>query len=442
MPKVPGAIVLLVQAVLAAQPTSGPPPLSVAFDTAGSATDGAPLEHFLFPGDGAALPLGAASVKQTYAYQLAGSYLAETWLRDGSGIALSPPVGISIARVSDGRDPPSVRLSVDKSGGATFTFSAVVTPAPGDSIVARRWDFGDGTFGSGDKPATHTYATPGVFQARFCATTRAGLPAWAPVIVRAGTAPSLLGAASPQAGLPHAPVTLTAWVEGGEVASAEVAWPELLDPAPAVTPTPSGPIVTSTHSFDQGGYFDVPVRVFLVGQMTPLVATAHVAVRLPDGTPPSPILVMTPSATATAGVPYEPNGDGAATRGLAVVGKGPFAYGAAAPSPANFSVDDAGNVAWTPTNAQAGRQRLAVRVVDGDGREMTREWLVDVQAMSDGGCTLVRFASGNENANGIVIAIAIAMVFYGCTLRQASKQGTKSSAPPASIRGSEIAPPV
>jgi MYXO-CTERM domain-containing protein len=393
---------------LSATPTAGSPPLMVGFDTSSSSVDGAVAEHLLFLGNGAALALGSAAEMPGYSYPLPGSFTAQTWLRQADGsFASSTAVALAVTRPRDGRAPPTAKMTVTATSDPLgFAFAARVTPPSGDSLVARRWDFGDGG-SAGDAAPQHHYGRAGVYQVTLVATTQLGLLAFARQIVVAGgggaLAPSLLVAATPADGLPLTPVTVTAWLEGApagaKVMSADVAWPDVDDAAPAVTPTAAGLTVTSSHGFEAAGYYDVPVSVTLMGQSDPLTAVAHVMVARPDGSPPSPVLLMEPSSTAAAGKPYEPNGAGALTRGLLVGGAGPFAFGAAAPSPANLRVDDGGNVDWTPTSAQAGRQRLAVRMVDADGRELVREWVVDV-APQKSGCA---FAAGSPSGTALLL---------------------------------------
>src|SRR5207245_10901761 len=95
-----------------------------------------------------------------------------------------------------------------------------------------------------------------------------------------------------------------------------------------------------------------------------------------------------PSAEATVGVPYEPNGAGALSRALVVGGSGPFAFGSATPPSAGVTVDDAGRVNWTPSREQLGRVRLGVRITDRDGSEAVRQWVVEVKAKKSGGCSI------------------------------------------------------
>ncbi|HEX9105314.1 MAG TPA: MYXO-CTERM sorting domain-containing protein, partial [Polyangia bacterium] len=190
------------------------------------------------------------------------------------------------------------------------------------------------------------------------------------------------------------PVTVSAYVEGvaagDKITSAEVAWPDLADASPTVTPTAAGITLTSQHALATPGAYDVPVTLALASQMTPLAATVRVTVANIDGSSPSPVLLAAPSSTATAGVAYAP---GPSSGALLVAGAGPFAYAPAAPSPANFTVDAGGHLGWTPTRAQVGFQRLSVRIADALGRETVASWVVEVGGGNKSGCAIAAAAS-------------------------------------------------
>jgi len=389
----------------------------VAFDTGNTTIDGTVAEHLLLLGNGDAVTLATATETTSYGYQLPGFYLAQTWLRQaGGGFASSQPVAITVGRPRDGRNPPAASVVVaPTTDPLTFAFATTMTPAADDAVVARRWDFGDGQ-SSGEEAPFHAYARPGLYQAALLATSRAGLVVFARVLVvvpdaanGGALAPSLLLMATPEDASLLTPVTISARVEGvapdAQVVSAHVAWPDLDDAAPTVTPTMSGITVTSQHGFTEAGYYDVPVTVQLAGQAAALTAVAHVMVANPDGSNPSPILLMVPSPQAEVDVAYTPNGAGPTARALLVGGVGPFAFGAAAPSPPNFTVDDEGNVTWVPSREQVGRQRLAVRVVDFDGVEAVHEWVVDVAGRKGGGCAVA--AGTPSGAALLVVALAL-----------------------------------
>ena len=233
---------------LAAIPTSGTAPLVVAFDSAGSSA-GTIAEHLLLFGSGDASTLGLAEQRTNYNYTLPGFYLAQTWLRDESGVALSPPVAIAASRQRDGLSPPTASVSV----AATTDPTELRVHGDGDAAAGRR-DRGAALElrRRPDRAASpapfHAYAQPGVYQAALLATTRAGLPLYGRVVVVVGGAdgalpPSLLLTASPGNASLLTPVTVTAYLEGvapdAKLAGVEVAWPDFVDASPTVTPTAS-----------------------------------------------------------------------------------------------------------------------------------------------------------------------------------------------------------
>lgn len=146
----------------------------------------------------------------------------------------------------------------------------------------------------------------------------------------------------------------------------------------------TGITVSSQHSVGVAGSYAVPVAVQLAGQAQPLVSVINFTVGNIDGSPPSPVVLMEPSPNATVDVAYVPNDGATDGRSLLVAGNGPFAFGAAAPSPSNFTVDGDGHIIWKPTHAQRGPQRVAVRIVDSLGAVTVKSWVVDVTEKSSG----------------------------------------------------------
>jgi MYXO-CTERM domain-containing protein len=402
---------------LAAAPASGAAPLVVGFDTARSQA-GTIAEHLVLVGNGDAIGLANAEQTSNYNFTLPGFYLAQSWLRDDSGIGLSAAVPIAVSRERDGQLPPAATVAAQATTDpSTFAFTATVTAQPNDPIAAQRWDFGDGNGDGADAPF-HTYAHAGVYQAALVATTRAGLrlDGRTVVVVRdagGALAPSLLMTVSPQDSSLLTPVTVTAYVLGvapdAKVTSAEVAWPDLIDASPTVTPTTAGLTVTSQHALATPGSYDVPVTVQLAAQMAPVQATVRVTVANIDDSAPSPVLLTPPSSVATVGVAYSP---GTASGALVVAGDGPFAFGADASSPRGFSVDGDGHLAWTPARDQLGFQRLAVRIVDAQGRETVDRWVVEVTSPKSGGCALVVGAPSSSSSWPLVVAIAAVVVAW------------------------------
>jgi MYXO-CTERM domain-containing protein len=380
-------------ALLAANPTTGTSPLIVGFDTTGSSA-GTIAEHLVLIGNGDAVPLAMAAQTTNYNYQMPGFYLAQTWLHDQLGVAVSKPVPITVIRPADNASPPSATVvAAATTDPSNFAFIAKVSAQAADPIVAQRWDFGDGSSDGSDAPF-HTYGQPGVYQAGLVATSRAGMPMYARIIVEVsnagepGLVPSLLLTASPEDESLLTPVTVSAYVLGVDpstmVTAAAVEWPDLVDASPTVTPTMTGITVSSQHSVGVPGYYDVPVAVQLAGQPQPLVSDIHLTVGNIDGSPPSPVVLAEPSPNATVDVAYVPNDGATDGRTLLVAGDGPFAFGAASPSPSNFTVDGDGHITWKPTHAQLGPQRVAVRIVDSLGIATVKSWVVDVTDKSSG----------------------------------------------------------
>ncbi|HEX6837566.1 MAG TPA: PKD domain-containing protein [Polyangia bacterium] len=418
---------------LQATSASGTAPLVVGFDTARSSA-GTIAEHLLLTGNGDAISLAMAEQTTNYNYTVPGFYLAQTWLRDESGVALSAPVAIVVARDRDGLLPPSASVTVAATTDPlTFAFMATVTARDEDPIATERWDFGDGA-SSAEAAPFHAYAQGGIYQAALVAVTRAGMPLYARAVVVVRDAsgavpPSLLLTASPEDASVLTPVTLTAYVEGvtpdAKVTSAEVTWPDFSDASPTVTPTTSGLTLTSQHALTAPGSYDVPVTIVLASQMTPLSATARLTVANIDGSAPSPVLLAAPAPTATVGAAYSP---GSASGVLLAAGDGPFAFGPAAPSPSNLAVSADGRVDWTPTSAQVGFQRLAVRITDVQGRESVASWVVQVGTAKKSGCAMAAGASSPSSPWPLVLVGAALWLRrrarYGVTARQAPEQGT------------------
>ncbi len=109
-------------AVATAAPTSGPLPLAVRFDGAGSSDpDGDPLTYeWDFTGDGTT---DSTAVTPTYTYTVAGAYTARLTVRDDSGAAHSATVGIDA-----GNRAPVPTIEAPAAGALA---------AVGDAIVLR-----------------------------------------------------------------------------------------------------------------------------------------------------------------------------------------------------------------------------------------------------------------------------------------------------------------
>jgi parallel beta-helix repeat protein len=147
-------------AALAASPTSGRAPLTVALDASGSSdADGTVVSyHFAF-GDGAVADLSTPVASHTYG---TGSLSPSVTVTDNLGATATASSPTAIA-VGPPTLPPTARLTVaPDSGAAPLAVTADASQSSdSDGLIASfRFDFGDGTIvGPQASPtATHTYS--------------------------------------------------------------------------------------------------------------------------------------------------------------------------------------------------------------------------------------------------------------------------------------------
>ena len=140
-------------------PTSPREGDAVLFDGSGSSDDGSIASFTWSFGDGST---GAGS-RQTHRYQLAGTYNVVLTVTDDRGsTASTPPAPITVVSSADpvasfatSPTEPSVSQPVHLNASASKA-------APGRSITAYAWDFGDGSSGSG-VTTSHVYTAPGSY---------------------------------------------------------------------------------------------------------------------------------------------------------------------------------------------------------------------------------------------------------------------------------------
>ena len=185
-----------------ASPISGPAPLFVSFD--GAASGGtAPYSYLWDFGDGSQDP----SPKTSHTYTSPGFYTAVLSAYDSGGRGGSaPPIGIDVVS-----QPLTVVIGANPTTGnqpLTVQFSSAVTG--GSPPYSYSWDFGDGNYGTGDRPV-HTYFSAGTFFATLTVTDQFGQAVTsAPVQIVVSPQPSQLlvnASANPTSGV--APLTVT-----------------------------------------------------------------------------------------------------------------------------------------------------------------------------------------------------------------------------------------
>jgi PKD repeat protein len=167
-------------AVAAGTPATGPAPLTVNFTSAGSNDpDGGPLTYSWNFGDGSPL---SSMAHPSHVYATPGSYTATLTVTDEGSqtasasvpvITISLPVPTAVIVVSP---PPYVTP-------ATITFNSGTSTAPGQTIISRAWDFGDGATSTAVSP-THAYGTVGDYTVKLTVVATDGQTDTEQVIIR------------------------------------------------------------------------------------------------------------------------------------------------------------------------------------------------------------------------------------------------------------------
>lgn len=158
---------------IAATPTVGCAPLSVAFSSANSA--GADTYQWFFPGGSpASSPLPALSVT----YNAPGSYGVTLIVANAAGADT-----LQFSNYIEVTPEPLAAFTVQPIGGLVFNFVN-----SSQNATSYQWTFGDGNSSAAVNPS-HTYATPGVYTVLLTATNTCGSATFS-FSVMAGQAPT------------------------------------------------------------------------------------------------------------------------------------------------------------------------------------------------------------------------------------------------------------
>jgi PKD repeat protein len=145
-------------------PYSGNPGIPVQFTGSGSSDpDGTIAAYSWSFGDG-----GISSLANpTHTYAVAGDYVVSLTVTDNSGAQSScfteATIRANMPPICDA-DGPYVAVVA-----APITFDGTASEDPDGTIVAYRWDFGDGTTGTGSRPV-HAYTAVGTYTVELCVT--------------------------------------------------------------------------------------------------------------------------------------------------------------------------------------------------------------------------------------------------------------------------------
>ncbi|GAB4249263.1 PKD domain-containing protein [Deferrisoma sp.] len=207
----------VLRALPSANPTSGPAPLQVRFTSRGEDPFGTIVWYrWDFDGDGRYDRSDTVAADVTYTYRTPGTYQAVLRVESSTGDTATATVTITVEN-----NPPTATADVVPSNGAVpLTVQLLGSGSdPDGSIVLYEWDYeGDGTFDYSSTTSgntSHTYDTPGEYQAVFRVTDNSGQSATAvaaATVVRAGPpgSPTATASASPTRGTAPLTVTFTA----------------------------------------------------------------------------------------------------------------------------------------------------------------------------------------------------------------------------------------
>lgn len=169
------------RALPGASPTSGPVPLTVNFTTNAEYSDGAILRYrWDFQGDGVFDTSAPGERNYTYTFTSKGVYNAVLEVLNDQN-----ETAVASVRITVTGNPPTAVASINPSNGQVplaVNFTGVGSDKDGQ-IVLYEWDFeGDGVFDFSSTTTgstSHTYSSPGTFNALFRVTDNDGLTATA-----------------------------------------------------------------------------------------------------------------------------------------------------------------------------------------------------------------------------------------------------------------------
>ncbi len=154
------------QSPTAAFTFSPPSPLAgapVSFNGTNSTDpDGAIVSYAWTFGDGA----NGSSPTTSHVYATPGSYTARLTVTDDDGATDTASSTIYVSAPAN--QPPTASFTVSPGSGPAgtlFLYNAAASFDPDGAIVSYQWEYGDGSFGTG-QTSQHVYATPGTYTVR------------------------------------------------------------------------------------------------------------------------------------------------------------------------------------------------------------------------------------------------------------------------------------
>ena len=154
-------------AAFTATPASGPPPLTVTFDASASADSDGSITSYQWDFGGGTTGTGR-TVEHTF--NQSAAYTVGLTVTDNRGGTASASQEVVV------NTPPTARISADPVGGTapvTVNFDASASSDDDGAIASYAWSFAAGANGEG-AAASHTFATPGVYEVRLTVTDDLG----------------------------------------------------------------------------------------------------------------------------------------------------------------------------------------------------------------------------------------------------------------------------
>jgi PKD repeat protein len=147
-------------AAISSSSGAGKAPLLVSFDASGSTTSNPPIVRYSWSfGDSSS----ASGIRASHSFTSPGIYLVELAVEDSSGLVDTANIPVVVSASDQPNELPEARISASHEIGVapvTITFDGSRSSDPDGSLRLYRWDFGDGTTGSG-ATVLHTFTTPG-----------------------------------------------------------------------------------------------------------------------------------------------------------------------------------------------------------------------------------------------------------------------------------------
>lgn len=264
-------------ATFAANPLSGPAPLSVSFDASASSDPDNDITDYSWDfGDNST----GAGQTVSHTYSSSGTFTATLTVTDAFGLSSQATTTLTV--IEPNTAPLASFTAQPQTGEVPLTvlFDATGSTDAENNIANYDWDFGDGTTGTGEI-ITHPYSTAGTFTATLTVTDTDGLSdsvTTTITVTETNTAPVASFTSTPTGGEPPLSVSFDA---SGSTDSENNIVSYSWNFGDGTTATG----VTASHTYTTLGTFTVTLTVTDAGGLTDQASTS---ISVDDGTPNIP----------------------------------------------------------------------------------------------------------------------------------------------------------